>query len=194
MKSEENYFLTLSKISVKDELEKKGKFDYLSWPFAVNKLRTNCPDATWRVIKSEEGYPYTCTPVGFFVEVEVTVDGIALSEIHPVLGNTNKPIENPNAFHINTSIKRCLVKAIAMHGLGLSVYAGEDLPHEEPKLPLNPAQKKRLNEILALLGEHPRVKPARKSIDNGLIDSSNYEKCLSQLSSLLDETVPNGAN
>ena len=68
------------------------------------------------------------TECGYFVEVAVTVKGITLSQIHPVLDNRNKPLEKPNAFDINTSIQRCLVKAIALHGLGLYIYAGEDLP------------------------------------------------------------------
>ena len=62
------------------------------------------------------------------MEVAVTVDGITLSQIHPVLDNNNKPIQKPNAFQINTSLQRCLVKAIALHGLGLYIYQGEDLP------------------------------------------------------------------
>ncbi len=63
------------------------------------------------------------------VKVAVTVQGITLSQIHPVLDARNRPILAPNAFDINTSIQRCLVKAIALHGLGLYIYAGEDLPH-----------------------------------------------------------------
>jgi hypothetical protein len=65
----------------------------------------------------------------------VTMQGLTLSQIHPVLDGKNKPIFEPTAFDINTSIQRCLVKAIALHGLGLYIYAGEDLPDgEEPKL------------------------------------------------------------
>ena len=63
-----------------------------------------------------------------FVEVAVTVQGVTLSQIHPVLDGRNRPILAPTAFEINTSIQRCLVKAIALHGLGLYVYSGEDLP------------------------------------------------------------------
>jgi hypothetical protein len=72
------------------------------------------------------------TKCGYFVEVAVTVNGITLSLIHPVLNNQNKTIAQPNAFEINTSIQRCLVKAIALHGLGLYIYAGEDLPMDGP--------------------------------------------------------------
>ena len=61
----------------------------------------------------------------------MTVRGVTLSQLHPVLDGKNVPILAPTAFDINTSIQRCLVKAIALHGLGLSVYAGEDLPHAD---------------------------------------------------------------
>lgn len=75
-----------------------------------------------------DGLPYLATDLGFFVEVAVTVQGVTLSQIHPVLDNKNRPLLAPTPFDINTSIQRALVKAIALHGLGLSIYAGEDLP------------------------------------------------------------------
>ncbi len=123
----DNYFEKLSKTNVSAHLERKGQFTYLSWPYAVEQLRLADPAATWEV-KRFEGNPFLKTECGFFVEVAVTVQGIALSQVHPVLDAKNRPIELPNSFDINTSIQRCLVKAIALHGLGLYVYAGEDLP------------------------------------------------------------------
>lgn len=125
-----NYYAELSKIDVSEHVEKKGKFSYLSWAWAVDQLRKQHPDATWEVIRFN-GVPFMQTECGYFVEVAVTVNGITLSQIHPVLDNFNKPIAKPNSFQINTSIQRCLVKAIALHGLGLYIYAGEDLPMEE---------------------------------------------------------------
>lgn len=130
----ENYYTKLAKIDVGEHVEKKGKFSYLSWAWAVDVLRKEDHTATWEVIRFD-GMPYMKTECGFFVEVAVTCNGITLSQIHPVLDNNNRPIAQPNAFQINTSIQRCLVKAIALHGLGLYIYAGEDLPEgaEEPK-------------------------------------------------------------
>lgn len=127
-----NYFSELAAINVADYLEKKGQFNYLSWPYAVAQLRTYDASATW-VIQRFNGLPYLSTDYGTFVEVAVTVRGVTLSQIHPVLDSRNKTIPVPSAFDINTSIQRCLVKAIALHGLGLNVYAGEDLPHAEPE-------------------------------------------------------------
>lgn len=125
-----NYFTELAKINVSEHVEKKGRFSYLSWTFAVNELRKRHPDATWET-KRFDGMPFMQTELGYFVEVAVTVNDIELSQIHPVLDNRNRPIEKPTPFDINTSIQRCLVKAIALHGLGLYIYAGEDLPTEK---------------------------------------------------------------
>ncbi|MDA2434520.1 DUF1071 domain-containing protein [Bacillus cereus] len=129
----ENYFSKLAQIDCSEHVEKKGRFSYLSWAWAVKKLREVDPKATWE-IKRFDGAPYLKTDCGYFVEVEVTVQGLPLSQIHPILNNQNKPIAEPNSFDINTSIQRCLVKAIALHGLGLYIYAGEDLPEiqEDP--------------------------------------------------------------
>ena len=125
--SNDNYFTKLSTVDVSRHVEQKGQFSYLSWPFAVSQLRQFDPQATWEV-KRFAGLPYLVTDLGVFVEVAVTVQGITLSQIHPVLDAKNRPILAPTSFDINTSIQRCLVKAIALHGLGLSIYAGEDLP------------------------------------------------------------------
>jgi hypothetical protein len=131
----DNYFDRLSRINVSEHLEKKGDFNYLSWPFAVAQLRLADPGAHWEV-RRFDGLPYLKTETGYFVEVAVTVQGATLSQIHPVLDGKNRPLTEPTAFDINTSIQRCLVKAIALHGLGLYVYAGEDLPQgEEPQRP-----------------------------------------------------------
>ena len=127
MTEQVNHFARLNAINVSDHIEKKGGFSYLSWPYAVAQLRLADPTATWSVVRFN-GLPFLATEAGVFVEVAVTVQGITLSQIHPVLDGRNRPLIAPNSFDINTSIQRALVKAIALHGLGLYVYAGEDLP------------------------------------------------------------------
>ena len=131
---ESNAFRRLFEIDVAKYIEKKGQFNYLSWPYAVAQLRLADPQAQWEV-KRFNGLPYLVTDLGVFVEVAVTVQGVTLSQIHPVLDAKNRPILAPSSFDINTSIQRCLVKAIALHGLGLYLYSGEDLPlaSDEPK-------------------------------------------------------------
>jgi hypothetical protein len=150
---ETNYFARFNQIDVSQYVEKKGQFNYLSWPFAVQQLRQADPSATWSVARFD-GLPFLKTEAGFFVEVAVTVQGVTLSQIHPVLDAQNNPIETPNSFDINTSIQRCLVKSIALHGLGLSVYAGEDLPATDQQAQV-PAAK-----IKAPVTEHPTATPA----------------------------------
>ena len=138
--SNDNYFVELSKINVNEHVERKGQFSYLSWPFAVSQLRQFDPVATWQVLRFD-GLPYLNTEAGCFVEFSVCVKGVSLSQIHPVLDSKNRPILAPTSFDINTSIQRCLVKAIALHGLGLYLYSGEDLPlpSDEPKAEVKPA-------------------------------------------------------
>ena len=97
-----NYFARLNQINVIDHIEKKGQFSYLSWPYAVAQLRLADPAAFWEV-RRFDGLPYLKTETGYFVEVAVTVQGITLSQIHPVLDGKNRPIFEPTAFDINTA-------------------------------------------------------------------------------------------
>jgi len=127
-------FEEMARIDVTAKMEKKGKFTFLSWPFAVSEFRKNCPQGIWATVK-HNGSPVLATEHGYFVEVEVTPDTgfptIKFSQIHPILDSNNKPVAAPNAFQVNTSIQRCLVKAIAIAtGIGLHIYAGEDLPED----------------------------------------------------------------
>jgi hypothetical protein len=117
----DNYFARLSAINVSEHIERKGGFAYLSWPFAVAQLRLADPTASWEV-RRFDGLPYLMTDTGVFVEVAVTVQGVCLSQIHPVLDGRNRPLIAPNSFDINTSIQRALVKAIALLGLGLYIF------------------------------------------------------------------------
>ena len=127
---ETNYFARLNEINVSDHVEKKGDFSYLSWPYAVAQLLLADPAACWEV-RRFDGLPYLKIEAGYFVEVAVTVQGVTLSQIRPVLDGKNQPLFEPTAFDVNSQpIQRCLVKAIALHGLGLYVYVGEDLPDE----------------------------------------------------------------
>ncbi len=150
MNNETNYFTQLAQINVNEHIERKGQFSYLSWPFAVAQLRQFDPTATWQVQRFD-GLPYLLAELGTFVEVAVTVRGITLSQIHPVLDSKNRPIAVPNSFDINTSIQRALVKAIALHGLGLYIFAGEDLPNSDAsidvEIPAPPTQPSQVSSV-----------------------------------------------
>jgi len=149
-KTTQNTFNKLFKTDVSKYVKKKGKFSYLSWCYAVQELKKVCPTARWGVTKAEDGSPFFKTECGFFVEVWVDVDGVSLSQVHPVLDNRNQPIEKPNAFHINTSLQRALAKCIALHGLGLYIFAGEDLPEPDA---LTPKEEENLYDFAKPLGK-----------------------------------------
>jgi hypothetical protein len=174
----DNAFARLNQINVSEHIEHKGSFAYLSWPFAVAQLRLANPEASWEV-RRFDGMPYLRTEVGYFVEVAVTVQGITLSQIHPVLDAKNRPLAEPTAFDINTSIQRCLVKAIALHGLGLCVYSGEDLPNgeEQPKAQpkVGPVHNQRLITE-AQLRYLKRLIAAAKSSEGHIKDYFNLDR------------------
>lgn len=156
MTKPDNYFARLNAINVNEHIEKKGGFSYLSWPFAVTQLRLADPAATWEV-RRFNGLPFLICEAGVFVEVAVTVNAVTLSQIHPVLDGRNRPLLAPNSFDINSSIQRCLVKAIALHGLGLYIYAGEDLPQSMADAANDPGPE-------AAQPEQPSLKRDRKPV------------------------------
>lgn len=114
----------IRKINVNEHTDKKGKFTYLSWAWAVDQLLQLDPKATW---------DYQA-PMQFgdtlMVFCSVTAFDKTMTAQLPVLNHQNKAISNPNAMDVNTAMQRCLAKAIALHGLGLYIYAGEDVPDE----------------------------------------------------------------
>jgi len=116
-------FNELSKIDCGDFIEKKGQLSYISWASAWQILCEHCPDATY-----EHHEPMTLANGEVMVSCTVTVEGTSHRMHLPVLDYRNKPIQGPNVFQLNTSMQRCFAKAISMHGLGLYVYRGEDLP------------------------------------------------------------------
>ena len=171
-----NYFTELDTADVTHHVEKKGNYSYLSWADAVRELKRRHPEATWIIHEyGEDKFPYVKTECGFFVKVTVTIDGIDATQIHPVLDNQNKTINAPNAFQINTSIQRCLAKAIALHGLGIHLYAGEDLPHS-PSLDEN--QTKELLSTLKDNNQEGLVDKVTRQISIGEINKSNFQKAM----------------
>jgi len=122
-----NHFARLSAINVSEHIEKKGGFKLPELAVRVSQLRLADPAACWRSAAST-ACPTWPARSASSSRSRFTVQGVTLSQIHPVLDSRNRPILAPTAFDINTSIQRCLVKAIALHGLGLYIYAGEDLP------------------------------------------------------------------
>jgi hypothetical protein len=125
-----NTFKELAAVNVKDRLEKKGRFDYLSWAYAWAIVKDKYPDAQRKVYESEatELNYFTDGRTGY-VKVGVTVAGLEHIDYLPIMGHNNQSlnIDKIDSFAVNKTIQRSTVKAIALHGLGLSLWAGEDL-------------------------------------------------------------------
>lgn len=126
-----NHYKELAAIDVSKYVEKKGKLDYLSWAVAVDFLMKADPTATWE-FHQPQSFADT-----LMVSCTVTAFGKPISMHLPVMDHMNKAVKNPDAFIVNKNMMRCLVKAIACHGLGISVYAGEDLPNDEPAVKIS---------------------------------------------------------
>ena len=177
MKNTKHAFEKLHKVDVSKYVKKKGNYAYLSWAYAVQELKKACPNARWGVTKAEGGSPFFQTACGYFVEVWVEINGLSLSQVHPVLDNRNEPIENPTSFQINTSLQRALAKAIALHGLGLYIFAGEDLPEPEE---LTPAEAENLYDIAKPMGKD-FVDDLRSKVKSMEINVRNYETCIEKI-------------
>ncbi len=174
-------FKTLNALNVNEHTEKKNGLTYLSWAWAWAEVKKVYPDATYQ-IRQFEGRPYLYDKnLGYMVMTEMTVEGITHEMWLPVMDGSNKAMKDEaysyevkeyqygkwtgnytekwvapaTMFDINTAIMRCLTKNIAMFGLGLYIYAGEDLPEdsEEQKKKSEDAkkdevEKKRVEESL----------------------------------------------
>ena len=123
-------FKELTSINVKDKVEKKGRFDYLSWAYAWAIVKDKYPDSNRTVYESEHtGLNYFSDGSTAYVKVGITIDGTEHIDYLPIMGHNNQSlsIDKITSFAVNKTIQRSTVKAIAMHGLGLSLWAGEDL-------------------------------------------------------------------
>ena len=135
-------FEKLSAINVNDHVEKKDNLTYLSWAWAWSETKKACPDATYKILETEYD-----EALGFMCHTTVTIEGETLEMWLPVMDGKNKSmkkvpytyttrygekeVEAATTFDINKTIMRCLVKNLAMFGLGIYIYAGEDLPESE---------------------------------------------------------------
>lgn len=126
-------FEEVLKIDVSGKTEKKGNLTYLSWAWAWAEFKKVYPDASYEV-KKFDGFPYVHdTDTGYLVYTSVTAEGQTYEMWLPVMDARNKALMNATMFDINKTIMRCLTKNLAMFGLGLYIYAGEDLPEDGEK-------------------------------------------------------------
>jgi hypothetical protein len=130
--AQEEIYKKLSKVNVNDKTEAKNGLTYLSWAWAWGVLKENYPTATYTVYENPQGWNYFTDGKTAWVKTGVTVEGLEHIEYLPVMDFRNKSItlDNLTSFDVNKSIQRSLTKAISRHGLGLYIFAGEDLPED----------------------------------------------------------------
>ena len=125
-------FETLKAVNVNGHTEKKNGLTYLSWAWAWAELLTKYPDAMYTVYENKDGWNYHTDGRTAWVKTGVTVEGKEYIEMLPVMDFRNKsiPLDMITSMDVNKAIQRSLTKAVARHGLGLYIYAGEDLPED----------------------------------------------------------------
>lgn len=151
MEKKKSVFERLSAINVNEHVEKKSNLTYLSWAWAWSETKKECPDATYKIGETEYD-----EALGFMCHTSVTIEGETLEMWLPVMDGANKSmkkteysystrygdkkVEAATTFDINKTIMRCLVKNLAMFGLGIYIYAGEDLPENDSVKPAAPSK------------------------------------------------------
>lgn len=132
---EENYFVVLNNINVNDKVEEKNKLTYLSWAYAWGEVKKLHPLANYKIYENNDGWNYFTDGRTGWVKTGVIINNIEHIEYLPIMDfrNNSIPLEKISSFDVNKAIQRSLTKAIGRHGLGLYIYAGEDLPEEEKK-------------------------------------------------------------
>lgn len=147
-----NIYNALRSLNVNGKTEKKNGLTYLSWAWAWDMFQTHVEGATYEVLKNPEGLPYFESSAGVMVFTKVTAGGITHEMFLPVMDGANnaqkkeaytytvydkykkvdveKKVAAFDMFDVNKTIMRCLVKNLAMFGLGIYIYSGEDLPSE----------------------------------------------------------------
>ena len=171
-------FEKLSAINVNDKVEKKSNLTYLSWAWAWSEVKKACPDATYQI--GETDYDES---LGFMCHTSVTIEGETLAMWLPVMDGGNKSMKKvaykfttrygekdvaaATTFDINKTLMRCLVKNLAMFGMGIYIYAGEDLPESEPTV-YDSALK-------AIQAQKAKVSPLKMALKEG---DDNWDKVI----------------
>lgn len=149
----ENIFKKLNSINVNDKTEKKNGLTYLSWAWAWGEVKKLYPEANYTIYENTlpNGYVVNYFTDGktSYVKTGITINRLEHIEELPVMDYRNKSIllENMTSFDVNKTIQRSLTKALARHGLGLYIYAGEDLP-EDTAPTINETQQKALFDLI----------------------------------------------
>lgn len=183
-------FEELYRLDVTEHIEKKANLSYLSWAWAHAEMKKADPDAKITVHEFPEYIavgdtvqtiykPYLNDNGGAWVKVSVEMNGRLETEYLPIMDFKNKSVTNPDSMSVNKAIKRCFVKALALHGLGLHIYAGEDLPEVEPPKPATDIQIKALTKEIERMAELAGI--AYEKAEKGILTHLNIAKKLKDI-------------
>ena len=140
METKKSVFEVLNAVNCNEHTEKKNGLTYLSWAWAWAEVKKRYPSATYTIYENKDGLLYHTDGKTAWVKTGVTIEGIELIEYLPVMNYKNESIslDRLTSFDVNKTVQRSLTKACARHGLGLYIYAGEDLPEGEDEKPAEP--------------------------------------------------------
>lgn len=202
--ADENIFDKLSAVNVNKYKEDRNGLSYLSWTWAWSEFKKACPDANYEVVKFD-GLPYCYDPnTGYMVYTRVTVGETTHEMWLPVMDSSNHamkaeqytvhtkykdvPVEAATMFDVNKAIMRCLTKNLAMFGLGLYIYAGEDLPEVEQEEKKAADEEKRLEAIKKLKETAKKNQIEWLEKEYGKIDDFTFEQADGALKQIIRQS------
>lgn len=186
--SNKSVFEQLSALNLSSKVEKRGQLSYLSWATAWSECKKLFPDMTRVVYESETGMNYFSDGATAWVKVGVTINGLEYIDYLPVMNHMNKsiPLASLTSFDVNKTIQRSTVKALALHGLALNIYAKEDFPEATDGTPAKVAPKP-ASKVALSVGDANWEKVVNYVVDNIGLKSEDVFKNLSKKYELSDE-------
>ena len=166
-------FELLNNVDVGEHIEKKNGLSYLSWAWAWREVKKRYPEATYTIYENANGWNYHTDGKTCWVKTGVTIEGLEHVEYLPVMDfrNNSIPFDKVTSFDVNKAIQRSLTKAVARHGLGLYIYAGEDLP-ETTESP----QKELTNDLVKEASQELVGKATKKELSHDLVKEAEELK------------------
>jgi hypothetical protein len=186
--SNKSVFEQLSALNLSSKVEKRGQLSYLSWATAWSECKKLFPDMTRVVYESETGMNYFSDGATAWVKVGVTINGLEYIDYLPVMNHMNKsiPLASLTSFDVNKTIQRSTVKALALHGLALNIYAKEDFPEATDGTPAKVVAKP-AGKIALAVGDANWEKVVNYVVDNIGLKSEDVFKNLSKKYELSDQ-------
>ena len=178
----QSVFEVLNAVNCKEHTEFKGGLSYLSWAWAWAEVKKRFPGAFYTIYENEQHFPYFTDGRTAWVKTGVTIEGLEHIEYLPIMNQASKPslpLAALTSWDVNKAIQRSLTKACARHGLGLYIYAGEDLPEGETEPAPKPAPKKTTTKVASAPEPHPipegtEYKPLPANVYDSLVKGEAY--------------------